>query len=443
MEPTRRQILASAAAAPIAWPFLESWHSPAAGSGALEAAAARAAGASAASLASDEDFWFSVQNTFSIDRSLLNFNNGGTCPAPTVVMEALKRHLDFSNHSPTKQMWGVLGPQIETVRERLARDLGVSPEEIALTRNASESLEICEFGLDLKPGDEVVTTTHDYPSMVNTWKQREMRDGIVVKQVRFEPPSTDDALFELVTKAVGPKTKVIHVSHITNLTGQIFPIRRICDFGRGRGIEVIVDGAHAYGQFPFKLPDLNCDYYGVSLHKWILAPIGTGLLYVRKEKIPKIWPLFGNVEPHSGDIKKFESYGTHPYAPKLAVSEALVHHQTIGAERKAARLRFLRERWSKRLRGNPRAVLYTSDDPALSAAIGTVGFRGSDGKFLEPNRVVESLFARHRIIVTPIVVDDVRGIRITPNVYTTLEEVDLLGDALVELAEKGIPNETR
>ncbi|HKE01277.1 MAG TPA: aminotransferase class V-fold PLP-dependent enzyme [Planctomycetota bacterium] len=429
MKPTRRDFLA-AAAAPLVAPSLRGG-----GADLLASALAAAGGRSPASLAEDDGFWFAVQQAFSIDRSLLNFNHGGTCPSPTVVVEAQKRHLDFSNHAPTKQMWGVLGPQIETVRERLARDLAVSTEEIALVRNATEALEICQLGIELARGDEVVTTTHDYPSMVTTWRQREKREGIVLKQVSFAPPATHDQVFERVASAVGPKTKVIHVCHITNLTGQIFPVRRICSFARERGIQVVVDGAHAYGQFPFTLPDLDCDYYGTSLHKWILAPIGTGMLYVRKSKIASLWPLFGNAEPRSDDIKKFETYGTHPYAPKCATAEALAFHQGIGAERKTARLRFLRERWTSRVRGRDGVKLYTSDDPSTSAAIGTVGFRGVD-----PARVAEHLLSRHRIIVAPISNDEVRGIRITPNVCTTLEEVDLLADALVDVADKGLPD---
>jgi selenocysteine lyase/cysteine desulfurase len=429
MRTTRRDFLAAAAAPVAAVAFRD--HALPGNLRARERVAAKPPG----EVASDEDFWFAVQQGFSIDRSLLNFNNGGTCPSPSVVMEAQKRHLDFSNHAPTKQMWGVLGPQIETIRARLARDLGCLPEEVAITRNSTEALEVCQLGLELKAGDEVVMTTHDYPSMLATWRQRAAREGIVLKTVRFEPPATPDALLELLTKALTPKTRVLHVCHITNLTGQIFPVRRICELGRERGIEVIVDGAHAYGQFAFTLPDLGCDYYGVSLHKWILAPIGTGLLFVRKAKISSVWPLFGNAEPRSGDIRKFESYGTHPFAMKLAVAEALTFHQGIGIERKAARLRFLRERWTKALRGHKNVTLYTSDDPETSAAIGTVGFRGVD-----PIKLTEHLFSKHRIIVTPITVDDVSGIRITPNVYTSLEEVDMLSSALLQVADRGLPS---
>ncbi|MBI3817470.1 MAG: aminotransferase class V-fold PLP-dependent enzyme [Planctomycetes bacterium] len=392
-----------------------------------------------ADLASDEDFWIQIQNAFSVDRSLINFNNGGCCPAPTVVVEAQKRHIDFSNHLPTRQMWHVLGPELETVRERVARAFGVSPDEIAITRNASESLEIVQFGLDLKPGDEVITTTHDYPNMVNSWNQRVKRDGIVFKQVAYQPPATHDQIFDAIAAAVSAKTRVIHTSHITFTTGQIGPVRRICEFARERGIECIVDGAHAFGQFAFTHKDLNCDYYGVSLHKWILAPVGVGFLYVRKSKIPAIWPLFGNADPGSGDIRKFETYGTHPFAAKLAVSEALTFHQTIGPERKEARLRFLRESWVAPLRGRKSVVFYTSDDSATSAAIGTVGFRDASGEMLDPGKICDHLMAQHRIVSTPISSPGVKGIRITPNVYTTKEEIEILSESLVAIAEGGIP----
>lgn len=405
---------------------------------ALHALVEASAGASADSLAGDEDFWFQVQNAFSVDRSIVNFNNGGCCPSPTVAIEALKRHIDFSNHAPTKHMWGYLGPHIETTRERIARDLGVSPEELALTRNASESLEIVQFGLPLKAGDEVVTTTHDYPNMMNAWKQRVKRDGIVLKAVSYRPPATQDELFHAVTDAVTAKTRVIHISHITFTTGQIFPVQRICRFGREKGIEVIVDGAHAYGQFVYRLPDLECDYYGVSLHKWMLAPVGVGILYMRSARIPGIWPLFSHAEPDSGNIRKFETYGTHPFAPKLAVNEALVFQQTLGAERKAARLRYLREAWVSRIRGHRNVVFYTSDHPAESAAIGTVGFLAG-GAPIDPNKIAEHFFNKHRIVVTPIGVEAVSGIRITPNIYTTREEIELLAEALLDVAEHGLP----
>ena len=247
---------------------------------------------SAEELARDEDFWWNVRGAFTVDRTIVNLNNGGVSPSPRIVQDTEIRYLEMENMNPSYYMWRVLDPGVETCRRRLATSFGCDPEEVAITRNASEALETVQFGMELQRGDEVVSTTHDYPRMIAAWKQRERRDGIVLKQISFPVPSPGlDRLATLIENAITPKTKVIHICHITNLTGQIFPVQKICRMARARGIEVIVDGAHAFAQFPFKLADLECDYYGTSLHKWLLAPIGTGMLYVRKEKIPKIWPL--------------------------------------------------------------------------------------------------------------------------------------------------------
>ena len=243
-------------------------------------------------IAKDESFWREIQLGFAVDRSITNLNNGGVCPSPRVVHEAFKRYLDVSNQSPVYHMWQVLEPNKETVRRRLAANIGVDTEELALTRNASEALQIAQLGLDLAPGDEVLTTTQDYGRMLDTWEQRVARDKIVLKKIQFPvpPPSLAD-LAARIEQAITPKTKVIHFCHITNLTGQIFPVRDICRLARARGITTIVDGAHAYAQFPFKVSDFECDFYGTSLHKWLLAPVGTGFLYVRRDRIAGHWAL--------------------------------------------------------------------------------------------------------------------------------------------------------
>lgn len=396
-------------------------------------AAASAASTSAQQAAREEDFWFEVRHAFTIDRNIINLNNGGVSPAPLVVQQAMDRYLEMSNMAPVHYMWRVLDPQVETVRRLLADDFGCDPEEVAITRNASESLEICQLGLDLKPGDEVITTNQDYPRMLTTWRQRELRDGIVVKQIQFPvpPPSLDDLAARL-EQAITPRTRVILVCHITNRTGQIFPIQKICRMGRERGIEVIVDGAHSYAQFPFQRDDLDCDYFGTSLHKWLLAPIGTGFLYVRREKIRKLWSLMGSVEANADNIRKFEEIGTHPAANRLAISEAMTFHQSIGVERKAARLRFLRERWSRRLEQLPGVRTLTSYDPEQSCGIGLLSIEGMD-----PVQITNTLWEKHRILVTSINTEgEYQGIRVTPNVYTTLAEVDRFCDVIEDMVRK-------
>ena len=388
-----------------------------------------------AEVARDEDFWLGIQQAFTLDRTLINLNNGGVSPSPRVVQEAMRRYLEYSNTAPVYTMWQVLEPEIESVRRRLAASFGCDPEEMAITRNASEALEIVQLGLPLERGDEVLTTTQDYPRMLTTWHQRERREGIVVKEISFPvPPPSQDDLGDRIERAITPKTRVIHVCHITNLTGQIFPVKRICQLGRARGIEVIVDGAHAYAHFPFTRDELDCDYYGTSLHKWLLAPHGTGFLYVRKAKIERVWPMMAAPPEMNANVRKFEEIGTHPAANHNAIAEALTFHEGIGPERKAARLRYLFQRWAKRLEKLPKVKILTPYDPAQSCGLASVAVEGVD-----VNKLVASLWDKYRIIVTPIVHKEFSCLRVTPNVYTTTAEIDRFGDVMEEVIRKGLP----
>jgi selenocysteine lyase/cysteine desulfurase len=396
----------------------------------IEAAAKSIAGLTPAEAAEDEGYWREVQQAFTLDRTIVNLNNGGVCPSPRVVHDALKRYLDLSNQAPAYHMWQILEPNIETVRRRLAGAFGCDPEELAITRNASEALQIAQLGIDLGPGDEVVTTNQDYGRMLDTWEQRVRRDKIKLTKVSFPvPPKSLTELSDALLGAITPSTKVLHFCHITNLTGQIFPVKAICDEARRRGIRTIVDGAHAFAHFPYAVKDLGCDFYGTSLHKWLLAPIGTGFLYVRRELIESLWPLTPARESAKGDIRKFEEIGTHPAANHNAIAEALTFHDGVGAERKAARLRYLRDRWARRLSANAKIRIHTNLEPAHSCAIGTVQIAG-----LPAPKIVEQLWNRWRIIATPITHAEYEGVRVTPNVYTTLEEIDTFAAAMEQLA---------
>jgi isopenicillin-N epimerase len=394
---------------------------------------ARAAAASindrkAEEAARDEDFWREIQQAFTVDRNIINLNNGGVCPSPKIVQDAMRRQLEFSNMAPAYTMWTVLEPEIESVRVRLAASFGCDPEELAITRNASEALEIAQLGIDLKPGDEVLTTDQDYPRMITTWQQRERRDGIKLKMISFPtpPPSMDD-LYQRFERSITPRTRVIHFCHITNLSGQIFPVKNICQMAHSRGIEAIVDGAHAYAQFPFKHEDLDCDYYGTSLHKWLLAPHGTGFLYVRKSKIEKLWPLMAAPPSMNANIRKFEEIGTHPAANHNAIAEALTFHESIGVERKAARLRYLRSLWTDRLTRFPNVTIRTSPDPEQSCGVVLVSVEGKKAPAL-----AEELW-KQRILVVAIAHKDFEGLRVTPNVYTTPHEIDIFASAMEKL----------
>src|SRR5215210_185302 len=309
----------------------------------------RAALAAVAGLSpEDERFWFEIQQAFTVDRSIVNLNNGGVSPSPAIGQEAMKRHLDYSNTAPPPYaLWQILEPQKEGTRRRLARAFGCDPEEIAITRNASEGLQICQFGFDLQRGDEVLTTTQDYPRMLATFDQRARREGIGVKKISIPVPAEEPGeVVELYRKAITPKTKLILISHMINLTGQILPVRQLSELGRERRIPVIVDGAHTFAHFDFDQADLGCDYYATSLHKWLFAPHGTGMLYVRRDRIRGLWPLMAAPGEMDGDIRKYEEIGTHPAANHLAIAEALTFHEGIGAKPKEERLRFLRDRWA-------------------------------------------------------------------------------------------------
>jgi len=386
-------------------------------------------------VAMDEDYWFVIQNAFTVTRGIVNLNNGGVSPSPRIVTEALVRYIWQQEDATAYTMWQILEPQSETIRTGLAEMFGCDREEIAITRNASESLEICLMGMDFKPGDEILTTTQDYPRMLTTLRQRERREGLVLKLVQIPiPPKDLNQITAAFEHGITNRTKLILVSHQVNITGQITPVKAICDLARARGIETIVDGAHSFGQFDFKQKDLGCDYFGTSLHKWLYAPKGSGLLFVKRDKIEKLWPLMAAESKQAGDVRKFEEVGTHSAAPRLAIGEAMLFHNGIGGKRKEARLRYLSRYWMNRLKDVPKVGFNTSFDPNQSCAIANVKIEGVD-----PTAIGSHLFARHRIFTTPIVHEEFTGIRITPNVYTTLGELDRFCGLMQSIARKGLP----
>ena len=409
----------------------------------VEAASAAVADRSPEDVAQDEFYWREIQEAFTLDRTLINLNNGNTCPSPAVVQNACKRYMDMSNMLPVHYRSDI-ERHMQTIRRGLAKEFGFDEDEVALTRNASESLQIVQNGLDLQPGDEVITTEQDYPRMLTTWDQRRRRDKIKVTRIQFPVPTTGDDLYQRFERAITPQTKVLHFCHITNLTGQLFPVQRLCRLARSRGITTIVDGAHAIAHFPYKLRDLECDAYGVSLHKWLLAPIGNGFLYVRRDSIPKFWPMQAVPERQANDIRKFEQIGTYPTAIRAAIGEALAFHQAIGAERKAARLRYLTLRWANAIKGDPRVKIHSSLDPGQTWGLAMVGIDGVDARALS-----QFMMDRYRIVINAVVggqppqqVFDYSGLLVTPNVYTTLQEVDTFVEAMQEVLKKGIPAAT-
>lgn len=390
---------------------------------------------SPAEAALDEDYWTNIQQAFSVTRGIINLNNGGVSPSPRIVTEAFVRYTWQQEDATAYTMWQILEPQSETIRTGLAEMFGCDAEEIAITRNASESLEILLMGLDLKSGDEIVTTTQDYPRMLTTLKQRELREGLKLKLIKIPiAPKDVNEIAAAYEHAITPRTRLILVSHQINITGQINPVKKVCEMARAKGIETIVDGAHSFAQFAFKRDDLGCDYFGTSLHKWLYAPKGTGMLYVRKEKIPHVWPLMAAEDKQKTDIRKYEEIGTHSAAMRLAIGEAILFHNAIGSRRKEERLRYLSRYWMNNLKAVSKIGFNTSFDPKQSCAIANFKIDGVD-----PVQLGSYLMAKHKIFTTPIVHDEFQGTRITPNVYTTLWELDRFCNVVADVAKRGLP----
>lgn len=386
---------------------------------------------SPADAARHEDYWSVIADAFAISRTTLNLNSGWTSPSPRMVAEAFFRY-KHQEDVTAFTMWQMLEPQAETIRAGLAELFGCSPDEIAITRNASESLQILLFGIDLRSGDEVITTTQDYPRMLKALRQREAREGPTLKLIKIPlAPGSVQEIVNAIEASITPKTKLILISHMINLTGQIMPVREICEMARSRGIETIVDGAHSFGQLDFKRDDLQCDYFGSSLHKWLYAPKGAGLLYVRKDKIPSVWPLMASVDKAKDDIRKFEEIGTHSSATRLSIGEALLFHDAIGSKRKEERLRYLSAYWMNRLGDLDGIGFNTGRGPDQFCAIANFSIRGAD-----PTRVAADLLAKHKIIVTPVMHEEFSGIRITPNIFTKLSELDRFCDVIETVVKR-------
>ncbi len=384
------------------------------------------------SITTDEDFWYYIQQSFTVSPSLINLNNGGVSPAPKTVQDAMKRYYDYSNEAPSYYMWRILDQGREPLRKNLAAVAGCSEEEIAINRNSSEGLETIIFGLQLKAGDEVVATKQDYPNVINAYNQREKRDGIKMVWVNLELPSEDeDYLVSQFVKAFTPKTKLVNITHIINWNGQILPIKKIAAEAHKRGIEVLVDGAHSFAHFDFKIPDLGADYFASSLHKWLYAPIGSGLLYVKKEKIKNIYPLFAtNEDPLKDDVRKFENLGTRPFFIEQAIGKALEFHEMIGAERKEKRLHYLKNYWMEKVKDLPNVIINTSLNSKWGCAIGSIGFKNK-----KPEELSNFLFDKYKIHTVSIEWENIKGVRITPNVYTTTKQLDLLVEGIKAFAK--------
>jgi selenocysteine lyase/cysteine desulfurase len=380
--------------------------------------------------AGEDDIWARMAQAYTVSPNILNLNNGGVSPQPKVVQDAVDRYYHLSNEAPTYYMWQILDKGREPLRRKLADLAGVSGEELAINRNTTEALGTFTWGIDMKRGDEIVMTRQDYPNMIHAWKQRELREGVKINWINLNLPfDNDDVVLKAYVEATTAKTRIWHITHLLTWTGQILPAAKLCAEARKRGIISIVDAAHSFAHIDYKISDLNCDYFGTSLHKWLCAPFGTGLMYVRKEHIEKTWPLFPNDKPQGTDIRKFEALGTRSFAPEQAIGQAIDFHNAIGGKRKEERLHYLKKYWCEAVSKNQRVKLHISLNPQYSCALGTFSIDG-----LKPGDIVSTLMDKYQIHCTPIVWENVSAVRITPHVYTTTRDLDRFIDAVGKIA---------
>lgn len=378
----------------------------------------------------DEEFWGWVKEQFTVSPNLLNLNNGGVSPQPKIVQDAHIRFYQFSNEAPSYYMWRTLDEGREGLRNKLAELAGCDAEELAINRNATEGLNTVIFGLNLKAGDEVVLTKQDYPNMINAWKQREKRDGIKLVWLNLNlPEENEDVIVRQYVNAFTSKTRIVHVTHLVNWTGQFLPIKKIADEAHKRGIEVIGDGAHSFAHTDFKIPELGCDYFATSLHKWLCAPFGSGLLWIKKEKIKNIWALLSNDQPDGTDIRKFETLGTRSFASEMAIGNAIDFHNVIGSKRKEERLRFLTDYWNNLVKNNQKVSFLQPKNKQLYCAISNIAIAG-----VKPADVANTLHSKYKIHTVSIDWENIHGVRVTPHVYTSTKDLDRLVKAIGEIA---------
>ena len=385
---------------------------------------------SAKEAAKEEDFWYQVQKAFRQSPHFINLESGYFSPQPVEVMESQFANIKMINEQPSFYMRRRQWQDKQAIKEQLAQFAGVSADEIVVTRNTTESLDTIILGIDLKPGDEAIMCDQDYGSMLETFAMRARRFGLKNVMVSLPlHPKNDNEIVDLYEQAITKKTKVILVTHLINLTGQVLPVRKIADMAHAHGVEVIVDAAHSFAQLDYKIPDLGCDYYGASLHKWLCCPLGTGIMYIKKEKIAKTWPLFGDTGQPVDSIKKFEHIGTHPVSANLTIAAAIKFHNSIGSKRKEERLKYLKNYWIEQVKDLPRVIINTPSADERSSALANFAIEG-----MQPDEVADYLYDKHKIFTVSINRKAVKGVRVTPHLYTTLPELDLLVKAIRELS---------
>lgn len=383
-----------------------------------------------ADAATDEAYWSEIRRVFPIPADYVHLENGYSSPQPAPTFEAFQRHQVAVNSGLSYYMRRKRADDAASVKAQLAALAGVSAGEVVITRNTTESLGTVIHGIDLEPGSEAVMCNQDYGSMLEQFRQQARRRGWKLTEVDVPlHPRDDQDIVDVYARAITPRTRLLLVSHMINITGHILPVRKIADMAHAHGVGVIVDAAHSFAQLDFTLPQLDGDYLGASLHKWLCTPLGAGLLYVKRDRIRNVWPLLGDTSVPDDDIRKLERLGTQPSWTLLAIADAIRFHTMVGAARKEARLRYLQQYWTDRVR-DIRGVYLNTPGGHRACAIANVGITG-----MTPAALATALFDRHRIYTVAIDTGPVKGTRVTPHLFTTTADLDALVTALGALAK--------
>lgn len=385
---------------------------------------------SANDLALYEDFWLKVRSDYKLKPDYINLESGYYNIIPTPTLEALHKHINMVNYEGSYYMRTKRVNDKKRMAEKLAAIIKSPTKNVVITRNTTESLDLVIKGMNWKPGDEAVFAIQDYGAMRMMFEQVANRFGVVNKIVSVpNHPKSDEEIVELYANAITPNTKLLMVCHMINISGHILPIKKICQMAHSKGVKVMVDGAHCVGHFEFDIKELECDYYGSSLHKWLAVPLGTGLLYVADEHIDTTWPIFASHTKESGNIAKLNHTGTNPVYHDLSIEDAIDYYNMLGGARKEARLRYLQEYWTKQVRDLPNIILNTPKESYRACGIANVGIEG-----IIPTDLAKRLMDEYKIFTVGINGKVVRGCRITPNVFTTIDELDKFVAALKEMA---------
>lgn len=376
-------------------------------------------------LPDDERYWKRIaRKYYQVADDHINLENGYYGIQPKPVLQAFHRNITIANEQAARFARKDFPGIAAAVKKELAAFLEVSDEEIIITRNATEALNIVIQGYPFKAGDEVLLNQLDYFSMIEAFRMLEKRGQLKVNAFDMPLlPQNDDEIVEVYRKAITEKTRVILLTHVSNINGLIIPVQKIAAMAKAKGIDIITDSAHALGQIQFSLPQLGSDFVGLNLHKWMGNPVGAGVLYIKKERIKEMKPLFGDVTAAESSINKLAHFGTTPFAVIMTIPESLAFHRMLGIDKISKRLHYLKSTWVNAVKDHSNMEMVTPVN--LSGAIASFRIRNKTSA-----EVADHLFKEHKIFTVARQLGIQGCVRVTPAIYNSIDDVQKLVEAI-------------